>query len=131
MTKEMKRLKPHVPIIVLSGTTDTPEGIEIVDAFLSKADGPESLLAKVEELAVRSRTTRASSVAELPKEEKRFSTQSATLQLLAAIVESSDDAIFSKTPDGTIMTWNKAAESMYGYHAAEIIGKSVSILQPS
>jgi len=128
--KEMKRLKPHVPIIVLSGATNAPDGIEVADAFLSKAEGPECLLAKIHELALQARTTRDSSIAELPKADWR-STQSATLQLLAAIVESSNDAIFSKTLDGLIMTWNKAAEGMYGYQAAEIIGKSVSILQPS
>jgi DNA-binding NtrC family response regulator len=45
MAKEMKRLKPVVPIIVLSGTTDAPEGIKTVDAFISKAEGVESFLA--------------------------------------------------------------------------------------
>ena len=80
---------------------------------------------------VRSRATRASGIADLPKEEKQFSTQSETLQLLAAIVESSDDAIISKTLDGTVMTWNKAAERMYGYRAEEIIGKSISLVQPT
>jgi PAS domain S-box-containing protein len=54
----------------------------------------------------------------------------AELRLLASIVDSSDDAIFSKTPDGIITSWNKAAERIYGYRAAEMIGRSVSLLIP-
>ena len=52
------------------------------------------------------------------------------LRDLGAIVESSDDAIISKTLEGRILTWNKAAERIYGYTAEEIVGQSVSILVP-
>ncbi len=49
---------------------------------------------------------------------------------LAAIVESSEDSIFSKTLDGVITSWNKSAERLYGYSAEEIVGRHVSVLAP-
>lgn len=49
---------------------------------------------------------------------------------LAAIVEFSDDAIFSKDLEGTIVSWNDGARHLYGYSAEEAIGQSVSMLVP-
>jgi len=54
----------------------------------------------------------------------------AAMQFLAAIVESTDDAIYGKSLDGPIVSWNKAAERIFGYTADEVIGHSVSILYP-
>lgn len=50
--------------------------------------------------------------------------------LLSAIIEASDDAILSKTLDGIITRWNRGAERMFGYTAAEIIGQPKTILFP-
>ena len=49
---------------------------------------------------------------------------------LTAIINSSEDAIISKTLDGTILTWNRGAERLFGYSAGEVVGKSVQITYP-
>ncbi|HSL51819.1 MAG TPA: PAS domain S-box protein [Candidatus Deferrimicrobiaceae bacterium] len=49
---------------------------------------------------------------------------------LAAIVANADDAIVSKSLDGRIMSWNRAAEAMFGYAEAEVLGKSITVIIP-
>ena len=52
------------------------------------------------------------------------------IQRLANVVESSDDAIITKSLEGDILSWNKGAEKTYGYSANEVLGKNISLLEP-
>lgn len=64
-------------------------------------------------------------------QERRIHKQAeAAVAYLAAIVQSSDDAIVGKNLEGTILSWNRGAEKLYGYSAIEMIGRSVSVLFP-
>jgi two-component system, chemotaxis family, CheB/CheR fusion protein len=122
MAGEMKRTKPDVPIILLSGTSSIPEPLVHADSFLSKTEGPEQLLEMVEQLLSRNDIS--------GDEVQKPPVHTPLQELLASIVEDSNDAILSKDLEGTILTWNKAAEQMYGYRPEEVIGKNVSMLLP-
>jgi PAS domain S-box-containing protein len=63
----------------------------------------------------------------LPVEEPDYSVR---LALLAAIVESSDDAIVSKTLEGRIQSWNAGASRIFGYTAAEVVGRPITVIIP-
>ncbi len=50
IAREMKEVKPNVPILIVSAAADTPEGIEFADEFLSKGESPEKLLESIARL---------------------------------------------------------------------------------
>ena len=72
--------------------------------------------------------SRAAALEELQDHQRRAHEAQARL---GAIVESSDDAIVSKTLDGIVTSWNKGAERIFGYTAAEMIGEPISRLIPA
>jgi PAS domain S-box-containing protein len=62
--------------------------------------------------------------------EREKANQFLTARLLASIVETSDDAIVSKSLDGIIQTWNAGAQRLFGYSPAQAVGRHISILIP-
>jgi PAS domain S-box-containing protein len=117
--------------------------IAIVGAFLKVGSWILAFLVIIREIGISSRTQSQLNTlnAEL---EQRVKERTAALQSeiadrrraqeiaehLAAVVESSDDAIISKTLDGTITAWNRGAEKVFGYSAAEAVGKPMALLLP-
>ena len=113
--ERMHRVEEHV------GTNSLLEG------NILRFDGQA---VSVETVAIRITYHGGSAVQLLLRDITQRKQAEAATRRLAAIVESSDDAIVAKTLDGTILSWNAGAERIYGYAATEVVGRPISLLMP-
>jgi PAS domain S-box-containing protein len=104
-------------------------GGRLAGKFMAYYDGPHRFDTPEIDVALTLARQLGFGIARLRAEEARRAAEERAQQL-ASIVESSDDAIISKDLDGIIRTWNSGAERLFGYSAAEVIGKPVTILFP-
>jgi PAS domain S-box-containing protein len=112
-----------VPIVLLSGPSDAGPGADLLDRLgnVVALDRPVRVTTLVSALrtAVRSR-----------RRQYELRDQLRTRALYATIVESSEDAMLTKSADGTILSWNPGAERLFGYTATEAVGRPITLIVP-
>ncbi|MBT1072588.1 putative bifunctional diguanylate cyclase/phosphodiesterase [Pelotalea chapellei] len=123
MAKEIRKLAPEVIIIAVTAHNEPSyllESIEIgIRHYVLKPVNTTELFMVIDK-----------SVEEIMLKRLVRYTEAERAKL-AAIVEYSNDAIFSVTDEGIISSWNSGAEAIYGYTAEEVQGKNVALLAPS
>jgi PAS domain S-box-containing protein len=117
----LKKNKLDVPLIVVSGAIGEERAVDLMNAGASDfiVKGSLSRLIPAIERELREVQIRREGAAALEK-----------LAYLAAIVDSAEEAIIGQNLEGVITTWNSGAERLYGYPAAEALGRAASMLVP-
>jgi PAS domain S-box-containing protein len=133
LARHLRDIKPHVPILILSGTTEIPEHIEYADAFLSKLEGPKALLQKVSELQSKSETGLKPAIAPTSSGEdlaRAYEDLRVSEARLSAIIASTMDAIVTVDEEQRIVLFNHSAEKIFGYGSGQLLGKPLDMLIP-
>jgi PAS domain S-box-containing protein len=135
-TRIIRREVPESKVIIVSQNDPIVASNQAAEldagGYVNKADLARDLLPAVESLvADRSgerNKVQAATDARRDVSERTLSRRAGAL--LAAIVDSSDDAIISKTLDGVITSWNKSAERLFGYTREEAVGQHITLIIP-
>jgi PAS domain S-box-containing protein len=131
LARDMKRLKPEVPILIVSGTAEIPVDIHAADDFLSKLEGPEALLLKVQRMLKRPAATVPEPKADRTRDlERAYEELRESQARLAGILASTMDAIITVDEQQRIVLFNQAAEKLFGYRSEEIMGQLLDGLIP-
>ena len=121
--------------------TEFPVSLEAVDRALLERDGwtgelrhrhrdGQEVIVVSHQSLLRDRTAATPLVTEVNNDITEARRGHAAQQHLASIVDSSEDAIVGKTLDGVVTSWNRAAETIFGYTAQEMIGQTITVLLP-
>jgi two-component system, cell cycle sensor histidine kinase and response regulator CckA len=117
----LKKKKLDLPFIVVSGTAGEKVAVEVMKAGAHDFIAKDNLtrLAPAIERELREAKVRAHRASDIEK-----------LFYLAAIVDSTGEAIISQNMEGTITTWNAGARQLFGYTEAEAVGQSIFLITP-